>query len=456
MFLGGSLAAQSQEVVPYFSVDQLPDLIKCLPAPPDTVSMTFSHDVMRYFWGKTQRLDQERAAMARRDAVWGYEPLLEIFSEPFGIHISKTETPEIWDLMVTSLTTTDQMRVAPKKFFMRKRPFVRFKEHILTYGAEEDEEELGREGSYPSGHTARSWAAAMLLAEINPANANDIFARAWAYGESRVIVGAHWQSDVDASRVAASIGFSQLHNSAAFCEQMARAKAEFCRLSGAAVATDDSSDFVRITDVVPDAILEIRYHTTYNFVGERIDGYQAPIAMLTREAATALKAVSDDLKAQGYRLKIFDAYRPQRAVDHFMRWAQDLKATEMKQYFYPELNKDVLIPDYVARKSGHTRGSTVDLTLFDMRTEREVDMGGTFDWFGVESHPDFCGNPDTGKYTGGKSPAGRSITAEQFHNRMILRQAMLRHGFKPLDTEWWHFTLKNEPFPNTYFTFPLK
>ncbi|MBO4723541.1 MAG: phosphatase PAP2 family protein [Muribaculaceae bacterium] len=456
MFLGGLFAAQSQEVEPYFSVDQLPDLIKCLPAPPDTTSITFSHDVMRYFWGKTQRLDPERSAMARRDAVWGYEPLLNIFSEPFGMHISKTETPEIWNLMVTSLTTTDQMRVAPKKFFMRKRPFVRFKEHILTYGAEEDEEELGSEGSYPSGHTARSWAAAMLLAEINPANANDIFARAWAYGESRVIVGAHWQSDVDASRVAASIGFSQLHNSPEFCEQMARAKAEFNRLSGAAVATDDSSDFVRITDVVPDAILEIRYHTTYNFVGERIDGYQAPIAMLTREAATALKAVSDDLKAQGYRLKIFDAYRPQRAVDHFMRWAEDLNATEMKQYFYPELNKNVLIPDYVARKSGHTRGSTVDLTLFDMRTEKEVDMGCTFDWFGVESHPDFCGNPETGKYTGGKSKAGRSITAEQFHNRMILRQAMLRHGFKPLDTEWWHFTLKNEPFPNTYFTFPLK
>ena len=456
MFLGGLFAAQSQEVEPYFSVDQLPDLIKCLPAPPDTTSITFSHDVMRYFWGKTQRLDPERSAMARRDAVWGYEPLLNIFSEPFGMHISKTETPEIWNLMVTSLTTTDQMRVAPKKFFMRKRPFVRFKEHILTYGAEEDEEELGSEGSYPSGHTARSWAAAMLLAEINPANANDIFARAWAYGESRVIVGAHWQSDVDASRVAASIGFSQLHNSPEFCEQMARAKAEFNRLSGAAVATDDSSDFVRITDVVPDAILEIRYHTTYNFVGERIDGYQAPIAMLTREAATALKAVSDDLKAQGYRLKIFDAYRPQRAVDHFMRWAEDLNATEMKQYFYPELNKNVLIPDYVARKSGHTRGSTVDLTLFDMRTEKEVDMGCTFDWFGVESHPDFCGNPETGKYTGGKSKAGRSITAEQFHNRMILRQAMLRHGFKPLDTEWWHFTLKNEPVPNTYFTFPLK
>ena len=222
------------------------------------------------------------------------------------------------------------------------------------------------------------------------------------------------------------------------------------------VSPDDSSNLVLITDIVPDVILEIRYFSTYNFVGERIDGYLAPTAMLTREAAAALKAVSDDMKAQGYRLKIFDAYRPQRAVDHFMRWAQDLDATQMKQYFYPELNKDVLIPDYIARKSGHTRGSTIDLTLFDMKTEKEVDMGCTFDWFGVESHPDFCGNPDTGVYTGGKSPAGRSITAEQFRNRMILRQAMLRHGFKPLDTEWWHFTLKNEPFPSTYFTFPLK
>ena len=109
-------------------------------------------------------------------------------------------------------------------------------------------------------------------------------------------------------------------------------------------------------------------------------------------------------------------------------------------------------------KSGHTRGSTVDLTLFDMATEKELDMGGTFDWFGPESHPDFCGNPETGEYTGDnrKSPAGRSITEQQFANRMILRRAMLAHGFKPLDTEWWHFTLKDEPFPDTYFTFPVK
>jgi D-alanyl-D-alanine dipeptidase len=165
--------------------------------------------------------------------------------------------------------------------------------------------------------------------------------------------------------------------------------------------------------------------------------------------------------SQGYRLKIYDAYRPQMAVNHFVRWAQDINDTKMKPYFYPDLDKSVLFEqEYIYEKSGHTRGSTVDLTLFDMRTEKELDMGGTFDWFGPESHPDFCGNPTTGEYTGdnSKSPAQpkRSITEEQFKNRMILRKAMLTHGFKPLDSEWWHFTLKDEPFPNTYFTFPVR
>ncbi len=462
MTLSCMTGVRAQDTKTYLTVDQMPNIIKCLPAPPDTTSEQFAHDVMRYYWGKEQRNDPARAAMARRDAIGGYETLLNIFSEPFGMHISKTETPEIWKLMTTSIKTTNLIRVAPKNYYMRKRPFLRFNEHLFTNGAEEDEEELGREGSYPSGHTARAWACAMLLAELNPACANDVFARAYKYGESRVIVGAHWQSDVDAGRLMASIGYSQLHNSPEFCQQMARAKDELKRLGGGkttatkAVDPADDSGFVRITDAIPDAILEIRYYSTYNFVGERIDGYQAPVAYLTREAAAALKAVSDDVKAQGYRLKIYDAYRPQCAVDNFMRWAQNLNATEMKEYFYPTLKKDVLIPDYIARKSGHTRGSTVDLTLFDMRTEKEVDMGGTFDWFGVESHPDFGGNPDTGKYTGGKSPAGRTITKKQFENRLILRRAMLRHGFKPLDTEWWHFTLKNEPYPSTYFTFPVK
>ena len=158
----------------------------------------------------------------------------------------------------------------------------------------------------------------------------------------------------------------------------------------------DSSDFVNITDVVPDVILEIRYFGTYNFVGDRIDGYLEPTALLTRQAADSLKVVSDELKQQGYRLKIYDAYRPQMGVDHFVRWGKDLEDTRMKAYFYPMLEKDVLFPNYIAIHSGHSRGSTVDLTLFDMNTEKEVDMGGTFDWFGVESHPDYCGNPDTG------------------------------------------------------------
>ena len=223
--------------------------------------------------------------------------------------------------------------------------------------------------------------------------------------------------------------------------------------------TEDSSQFVTITDVVPDVILEIRYYSTYNFVGTRIDGYLRPTALLTKQAADSLKAVSDDVKEQGYRLKIYDAYRPQKAVDHFMRWGAALNDTLMKPYFYPDLNKRVLFPqEYICEKSGHTRGSTLDLTLFDMAAEKELDMGGTFDWFGPESHPDFCGNPDTGEYTGdnSKSPKGRSITQEQFEHRMILRKAMLRHGFKPFPTEWWHFTLANEPFPNTYFTFPVQ
>ncbi len=222
---------------------------------------------------------------------------------------------------------------------------------------------------------------------------------------------------------------------------------------------EDASQFVTLTDAVPDAILEIRYFGTYNFVGARIDGYLEPTALLTKAAADSLKAVSDDVKTLGFRLKIYDAYRPQQAVDHFVRWAEDIPDTLMRQYFYPDLNKDVLFDqEYICAKSGHTRGSTVDLTLFDMQTEKELDMGGTFDWFGPESHPDFCGNPETMEFTGdnAKSPVGRSITSEQFCNRMILREAMMRHGFKPFPTEWWHFTLQDEPFPDTYFNFPVR
>ena len=217
--------------------------------------------------------------------------------------------------------------------------------------------------------------------------------------------------------------------------------------------TLDSSQFVTLTDVIPDAILEIRYFSTYNFVGTRIDGYLEPLALMTRQAADSLRAVSDDLRQHGYCIKIYDAYRPQRAVDHFMRWATDPTDTLTKAYFYPQLDKPTVFEkEYVARRSGHSRGSTVDLTLVDMATGKELDMGGTFDWFGPESHPDYGGNPETLEYT----DDGTRISSLQFYNRMVLRAAMLRHGFLPLDNEWWHFRLANEPFPDTYFNFPVK
>lgn len=203
--------------------------------------------------------------------------------------------------------------------------------------------------------------------------------------------------------------------------------------------SNDSSGFVLLSEAVPDVILEIRYYSTYNFVGERIDGYEEPIALITKEAAQALKEVSDELIEKGYRLKVFDAYRPQKAVNHFVKWAQDPNDIKMKEYFYPELEKDVLFPlGYIMEHSGHSRGSTIDLTLFDMTLEKEVDMGGTFDYFGELSHPDY-----------------RGITDEQFNNRMLLREVMVKHGFKPLEEEWWHFTLEDEPYPDTYFTFPV-
>ena len=204
------------------------------------------------------------------------------------------------------------------------------------------------------------------------------------------------------------------------------------------VSADDPTGFVVLGEFIPDIIQEIRYYSTYNFVGEKIDGYEMPCALMTREAAEALKKVSDDVMKMGYRLKIYDAYRPQMGVDHFMSWAES-NDTSMKKYFYPKIAKDRIIPEgYVARKSGHSRGSTVDLTLFDMKTGKELDMGGTFDYFGELSHPDY-----------------KKITKKQFNNRMILRDVMIKHGFKPLATEWWHFTLKDEPYPDTYFTFPV-
>lgn len=203
--------------------------------------------------------------------------------------------------------------------------------------------------------------------------------------------------------------------------------------------TKDPSGFVLLSDYVPGIIQEIRYHSTYNFIGDRIDGYEEPCALLTKEAARALKVVSNEMIVQGFRLKVFDAYRPECAVKHFVLWSIEDQDLRMKPFFYPDLNKDELFEKgYIAKQSSHSRGSTVDLTLLDMSTGKELDMGSPFDLFSPVSHPDYKG-----------------VTEEQYNNRMILRNAMLRHGYEPIDCEWWHFTLADEPYPDTYFNFPV-
>lgn len=202
--------------------------------------------------------------------------------------------------------------------------------------------------------------------------------------------------------------------------------------------TMDPSGFVVLADFVPGVIQEIRYYTTYNFIGDRIDGYEQPCALITKEAARALKSAANELFVQGYRLKIFDAYRPACAVKHFVLWGIEDTDIRMKPYFYPDLQKqELFVKGYIASLSSHSRGSTIDLTLLDMQTGKEVDMGSPFDFFSEVSHPD-----------------SREVTPQQYANRMLLQGVMMRSGFKPYDCEWWHFTLEDEPYPDTYFEFP--
>ncbi len=201
--------------------------------------------------------------------------------------------------------------------------------------------------------------------------------------------------------------------------------------------------FVYVEDTVPGIQIELRYFSNHNFVGERIDGYTASRCILTKEAAEALKGVQEDLNQFGLGLKIYDAYRPQRAVDHFVRWAKNPGDVRMKGEFYPEVAKEKLFKDgYIVEKSGHSRGSTVDLTIVALDPNAqgaELDMGTCFDYFGPQSWPN---NPE--------------IEAGRRANRMLLRQVMEKHGFAPYLKEWWHFTLKGEPYPETYFDFPIR
>lgn len=222
--------------------------------------------------------------------------------------------------------------------------------------------------------------------------------------------------------------------------------------------------FVDIQEVIPSVILDIRYNSDHNFVGTRVDGYEAPKCYITKPAAEALAGVQTELREFSLSLKIYDCYRPQRAVDHFVRWAKDIGDAKTKGEFYPTVDKRNLFRDgYIAQKSGHSRGSTVDLTIVPVPAPAQekytpgqpmkacflpvqerfrdngIDMGTGFDCFHELSHP-------------GNLKAGQ----QQRINRLLLKTLMDKHGFKNYDQEWWHFTLRNEPYPDTYFDFPVR
>ncbi|MDT0644187.1 M15 family metallopeptidase [Zunongwangia sp. F363] len=199
-------------------------------------------------------------------------------------------------------------------------------------------------------------------------------------------------------------------------------------------------NFVYVKDVIPDVLEEIRYAGEHNFMGRTVESYNAPKAILTKPAAMALKKVQEDLLKEGYCLKIFDAYRPQSAVNNFVNWAKNEKDTLAKQEFYPDVKKrNLFSKGYIATHSGHSRGSTVDLTIVDASTEEEIDMGSPFDFFGSISHHN-----------------SQKPTKEQKENRQLLKNVMSRHGFRPYSEEWWHYTYRNEPHPDTYFDFPVE
>jgi zinc D-Ala-D-Ala dipeptidase len=226
-----------------------------------------------------------------------------------------------------------------------------------------------------------------------------------------------------------------------------RLRTRFCPPYGGVVvllalpsASAQPAPFVDAAAVVPGLAVDMRYFGTHNFVGRRIDGYEAPRCLLARQAANALALVERDLAPRGLGLEVFDCYRPARAVAHFARWARDLADQKQKAEFYPQTDKRILFrAGYIASRSGHSRGATVDLTVVRLEDGRELDMGTPFDFFGPQSWP-----------------SSRSVGEEPQRNRTLLADAMRRRGFRPYDREWWHFTLRGEPFPDTYFDFVVR
>lgn len=214
----------------------------------------------------------------------------------------------------------------------------------------------------------------------------------------------------------------------------------FLFIGFSAICQNLPKEFVYLKTIDASIKSELRYLSDNNFIGKPIDGYKNDCVIVTIETAKALKKIQHTLSKKGLGLKIFDAYRPQEAVNHFVKWARVLQDTLKKTEYYPNVPKSELFKQgYIASKSGHSRGSTVDLTIVNLKTGKELNMGSPYDFFGEKSHPFF-----------------KNITKKQQENRMLLRNIMLTNGFKPYDNEWWHFTLKNEPFPKTYFNFPVE
>lgn len=216
-----SVAVSAQETL--FTPQQMPNSVFFLPPPPDTASMAFKYDISQYYWGKEQRKDSARVAMALRDAVWSLSTICTEFSLPFGMEISEKGTPAIYNFLKASIAAADQARILPKAHYMRVRPYVYFGEPTIY---PDDEEELRTNGSYPSGHTIRGWTAALVLSEVNPDSANALLARGYEFGQSRVIAGYHWQSDVDAARLVASAAVARMHADERFLELLEKAKNE--------------------------------------------------------------------------------------------------------------------------------------------------------------------------------------------------------------------------------------
>ena len=198
--------------------------------------------------------------------------------------------------------------------------------------------------------------------------------------------------------------------------------------------------FVELGEIEPSIVVDLKYYSGENFVGESIEGYAEHRCLITHPAAIALQRVQHQLAEFGLGLKVFDAYRPQRAVDHFITWSNSQGDNPHKQNFYPTLQRHELFSKgYLIKHSSHSRGSTVDLTLIDLQQGEELDMGTCFDFFGPESWFD-----------------AQQVSPQARANRMLLQQMMTLHGFVPFQQEWWHFTLQDEPFPNQYFDFIIE